>query len=198
MKKLLLCFVLLSALSCSDSSITENLQEFDQEKYFLNFDMEDDQFYKENQNSYSVTSFQNLKFEIIFTDVQKTHHQYYSIYEVLSDSIDIIGVVQFVANNDFGFEDRVIHFEIGIREAINNLEKIGEDTYLYLSNEILYQKLISENFGFEKYSGKRDKANVLISIPDSIPDQELGHQFTAFKYWLSFTQRRFGIYTDTL
>jgi len=147
---------------------TEDNQLIDRENYFLNFDIKNNIYLAEAEESFTVTSDQNLDLKLIFTAAHKTNHSYPHFYDDYSpiDSVDIIGIIQFEAEGDFGFDKRLIDFEIGIREDIKNLNQITDNTYTFKSYKPLYHQLMTENFGYDDLYRPNRIPTIFISLPD--------------------------------
>jgi len=168
MKQLLFSGLIFCMIACTKSENDLNLTTAP-EDYFLNFDIKENYFNTEENDSYEVTTFQNIDNRLIFTDAHVSHHKNgFFLRGNEQDSIEIVGSLLFESDTHFGFEEKEILFEILLKEDIKNLENLGDGTYIYKSNKVLYDQLMNNNFG--KYDGSKwsHLAMILITIP---PDE---------------------------
>lgn len=173
MKNYLFLLFLISLGSCTKSQLLEESPPID-ENYFLNFDIHDDVYKVEEQDHFAVISDQQTESQLIFLDAKKSNRRYpsYKYMDVHEDSINIIGILNFDAQQSFGFKEKNIHFEIVVREARSNLDALTDSTYVYPSYEILYDQLSSKNFGNKNSFATDDISNIFITIPSTQTEEE--------------------------
>ena len=166
--------VLLS--SCEEVFINEAAiaaQPDDVSSYYLSFDaIEYDYSNPENQDAVSVYAEQDMDMELSFKDLTTLDRYLFFVYgaDLPADSIAILGNLRFVQTPTV-FEQEVMDLEFVLVESLENLTLNADSTYSYISNEILYQRLMELEWGNVFDTGNPSPSQILLTFPFSVEEE---------------------------
>jgi hypothetical protein len=171
----ILCFALLlcSVTACKDSILQEaqDIEEVQLANYYLELDINKIDYQSvDDQDTTHVNADQDLDFNLTFKDVATEDRYLYfaNTYGLASDSIAIIGNIRFIQSVGSTFPEDLFDLEFVLTEARDNLAQNADGTYVYLDNQVLANRLATENFGNNSLFSGNNVSQLLLTLAQPI------------------------------
>lgn len=160
MKYLTVLLASILLFSCSREEEILDLSAKEIADYYMNFEIVATSYSAEDQTIHSIESKQNEALSLSITEAPEGYPYYNNPYynPVEEGKIKLLISLQFESPGLENFENQDWFFEFMVVEDLINIIELEEGTYQYVSNEILFEKMVQYK--------EENSFPLLLTIPD--------------------------------